>query len=88
MTDESIYKTQAWHYEMADADSPLTLEGTVYSEMVGALTLDRVALDNANQLTFPGASISYQYGGMPAHIPEMTWEDVKAFLAALEGIKD
>lgn len=79
MTDESIYKTQAWHYEMADADSPLTLEGTVYSEMVGAMTLEMTALYNANQLTFPGASVSWQYGGIPAHIPEMTWDHLKAY---------
>ncbi|MBQ8072156.1 MAG: insulinase family protein [Clostridia bacterium] len=79
MTDESIYRTQAWHYEMADADSPLTLEGTVYSEMVGAMTLSSTALYNANRATFPGAAISYQYGGIPAHIPEMTWEQLKSY---------
>ena len=79
MTEESIFKTQAWHYELADADSPLMLEGTVYSEMLGSMTLDQTALYNANQLTFPGASISYEYGGMPAHIPEMTWEQLKSY---------
>ncbi|MBR2603266.1 MAG: insulinase family protein [Clostridia bacterium] len=79
MKDESIYKTQAWHYEMADADSPLTLEGTVYTEMVGAMTRDATALHNANEATFPGASLSYEYGGMPAHIPEMTWESLKGY---------
>jgi len=79
MTDESIYRTQAWHYEMEDADSPLTLEGTVYSEMTGALTLERSALDNANRVTFPGAAISYNYGGIPEHITEMSWEDLKAY---------
>ncbi len=79
MTDEGIYKTQAWHYEMLDADSPLTLEGTVYSEMTGAMTLERTALDNANKVTFPGASISYQYGGLPAAIPDMTWDMLKNY---------
>ena len=79
MTDESIYRTQAWHYEMADPDSPLTLEGTVYTEMVGAMTRDRTALYNANRTTFPGASISYQYGGLPSDIPEMTWESLKSY---------
>ena len=79
MTDESIFRTQAWHYEMADAGSPLTREGTVYSEMVGALTLERTAQDNANRVTFPGAAISYNYGGVPKAIPEMTWESLKAY---------
>ena len=76
---ESIYRTEAWRYELADLDSPLTLNGTVYSEMTGALTLDRTAMDNANKVTFPGAALSYNYGGVPAHIPEMTWEDLKAY---------
>ena len=79
MTDESIYKTQAWHYELADADSPLTIEGTVYSEMTGSMNLDSTAQYNANQITFPGASVSWQYGGLPAHIPEMTWDHLKAY---------
>ena len=79
MTDESIFKTQAWHYEMKDADSPLTLEGTVYSEMTGAMTLERTALYNANKVTFPGSSISYQYGGMPSAIPDMTWDQLKLY---------
>ena len=46
---ESIYRTEAWRYELADLDSPLTLNGTVYSEMTGALTLDRTAMDNADR---------------------------------------
>lgn len=79
MTDESIYKTQAWHYEMTDDQAPLTVEGTVYSEMTGALTLERSAMDNANRATFPGAAISYNYGGIPDAIMNMTWEDLKAY---------
>ena len=79
MTDESIYRTQAWHYEMEDPESPLTLEGTVYSEMTGALTLEATALDNANRITFPGAALSFDYGGIPEHIPEMAWEDLKDY---------
>ena len=79
MEDENIYRTEAWRYEMADADSPLTLNGTVYSEMLGALTLQRTALDNANALTFPGAALAYEVGGKPEHIPEMTWEALKEY---------
>ena len=79
LKDESIYRTEAWRYEMADADAPLTLNGTVYSEMTGDLTLNSTALDNANRLTFPGAALSYNYGGIPDSIPEMTWDDLKAY---------
>ncbi len=79
MTDEGIFRTQAWHYSLPDLDSELSYEGVVYSEMQGSLTLQRTALDNANRLTFPGASISFNYGGIPENITEMTWEDVKGF---------
>ncbi len=79
MTDESIYRTEAWRYEMADADAELTYNGTVYSEMTGALDLDGMALLNANRRTFPGAALSYEYGGVPDSIPEMTWDALKEY---------
>ncbi len=79
MTKESIYRTEAWRYEAADADAPLTYNGTVYSEMQGAVTLSRAALMAANKITFPGASVSYDYGGDPDFIPEMTWEELKDY---------
>ncbi len=79
MTDESIFRTQAWHYNLPDMDSDLTYEGVVYSEMQGAMTLSRMALEYANDATFPGSALSYSYGGLPEIIPDMTWEDVKAF---------
>ena len=79
MTDESIYRTEAWRYEMTDTDADLTYNGTVYSEMLGARTLSRATLLAANKATFPGASVSYEYGGDPDMIPEMTWEDLKEY---------
>lgn len=65
MTDEGIFRTQAWHYNLADLDGELTYEGVVYSEMQGAITLSRAAMLNANKLTFPGAALSFNQGGMP-----------------------
>ena len=79
MKKESIYRTEAWRYEMADAEAPLTYNGTVYSEMLGARTLARVANINANKVTFPGASVSYEYGGDPDVIPELTWQELKDY---------
>ncbi len=79
MEREDIYRTESWRYEMEDMDSPLTLNGTVYSEMTGALTLNRVALNNANGITFPGAALTFDYGGDPDYIPDMTWDSLKAY---------
>ena len=79
MHDEGIFKTQAWHYDLPEMDGELTYEGVVYSEMQGAMTLERAALLNANGLTFPGSALTFNQGGTPEVIPEMTWESVKAF---------
>ena len=79
MDREDIYRTEAWRYELEDMDSPLTLNGTVYSEMTGALTLQRSAMDNANEVTFPGAALSYDYGGKPEFIPDMTWDALREY---------
>ena len=79
MKDESIYRTEAWRYEMEDMDSPLTLNGTVYSEMTGAITLQRSAQDNARAATFPGSVAAYNSGGIPQYIPDMTWDSLKEY---------
>ena len=79
MTDESIFRTQAWHYNLPDPDAELTCEGVVYSEVSGLMTLKKMATEHANDVSFPGAALSYSFGGMPENIPEMTWEDVKAY---------
>ena len=79
MHDESIFKTQAWHYNLPDIDGELTYEGVVYSEMQGAMTLERKGLMYANSLTFPGSVLALDEGGLPEDIPNMTWEDVKGY---------
>ena len=79
MKDESIYRTEAWRYNLADADAKLTIEGTVYSEMLGATTLESQAYLNAMQDALPGSRLGYSYGGNPDAIPEMTYEKLKAY---------
>ncbi|MDO5022974.1 MAG: insulinase family protein [Eubacteriales bacterium] len=79
MNDESIFKEEAWRYSMADKDSPLTLAGTVYTEMQGAYTIERAADLNFKKTLFPGSVVGNSYGGHPEHIPNMSWEDLKAY---------
>ena len=79
MEDESIYREEAWRYRMNSPEDPLTIEGTVYSEMLGATNLDRQALINAYTAGFPGSTINFSHGGNPDHIPEMTWDSLKAY---------
>lgn len=79
LSDESIYREEAWRYRLADADAPLTLEGTVYSEMLAAMDLDSWAMFNLLRAAFPGSTIGNVSGGDPAFIPDMTWEALKEY---------
>ena len=79
--DESIYREEAWRYRMADAESDLTIEGTVYSEMLAAMNLSSSAMYNMLRLSFPGSVIGNVSGGDPADIPDMTWDALKEYHA-------
>ncbi|MBQ3669285.1 MAG: insulinase family protein [Clostridia bacterium] len=82
--DESIFKEEAWRYELAETAEGETLgiAGTVYSEMLGAYTISRAANLNYENELFPGATDGRDSGGIPEVIYTMTWEDVKEFHAA------
>ena len=79
LKDESIFREEAWRYRMASMEDELTIEGTVYSEMLGAMDLDNVAYLNMLQTAFPGSTIGNESGGDPAYIPDMTWDALKAY---------
>ena len=77
MENERIYRTEAWRYRMETPEDDLTIEGTVYSEMLGALSLERMALINAKRAAFPGSMVGNISGGDPDYLPDMTWQMVK-----------
>lgn len=70
-----IFCQEGWHYEMEDMDSPLTINGVVYNEMKGAFSspdgvLEREILSSL----YPDTSYTYESGGNPENIPELTYE--------------
>ena len=79
MKDESIFREEAWRYRLPDLDSDLTIEGTVYSEMQGAMSLSSSAYNNFLRAAFPGSTIGNESGGEPEHIPEMTWQSLQDY---------
>ena len=79
MERESIFRTEAWRYRMNTPEDPLTLEGTVYSEMLGANDLSRAATQNAYRAAFPGSTIGNNQGGDNDAIPDMTWDMLKEY---------
>ena len=79
LEDESIFREEAWRYRMGSPEEDLTMEGTVYSEMLGATTLARKASMNTYATAFPGSVVGLDQGGDPDHIPEMTWKSLKSY---------
>ena len=81
LENENTFRTEAWRYRMNTPEDDLTIEGTVYSEMLGANTLARAASQNAYRTAFPGSTIGNNQGGDNDAIPDMTWDMVKDFHA-------
>lgn len=77
--DERLYRREAWRYELADVEDDLTITGTVYNEMKGARTINRVANQNTLSLMYPDSLQGNDAGGDPAMIPNLTYEDLLAF---------
>lgn len=77
---EEIFRQEGWHYELADADSEITINGVVYNEMKGAFSspedvLDRLILNSLH----PDTNYSYESGGDPEDIPKLTYESYLDF---------
>ncbi|MBQ3755542.1 MAG: insulinase family protein [Oscillospiraceae bacterium] len=79
MEDENIFREEAWRYRLGSLEEDLAIEGTVYSEMRSAMDISSQAHYDWIRTCFPGATCGNNSGGDPAHIPEMTWEDLKAY---------
>ena len=79
MEDETIFRTEAWRYRLDDPEDPLTIEGTVYSEMLGKRSVERSSYLNFLRDMFPGTTVGNEFGGDPDHIPELTWQRLKDY---------
>ena len=79
--DASIFEEEAWRYELTDLEEPLTIAGTVYSEMRGTDTIDRFAQYSFNGTLFPGSTIGNDHGGDPDDIPSMVLDDITSYHA-------
>ena len=77
---EEIFKQEGWHYELEDAESPVTINGVVYNEMKGAFSSpDDVLNRQIMNSLFPDTSYCNESGGDPLHIPELTYEEYLNF---------
>lgn len=75
-----IFGQEGWHYEMEDLESQLTINGVVYNEMKGAFSSPDEVLSRAVMSTlYPDTSYSFESGGDPEVIPELSYEQFLAF---------
>ncbi|MBF0446470.1 MAG: insulinase family protein, partial [Magnetococcales bacterium] len=65
-----------------NVDSDLVFRGVVYNEMKGAMSSPvRVLYEKISANIFPTTTYRFNSGGSPEHIPELTWDKLKAFHA-------
>jgi Zn-dependent M16 (insulinase) family peptidase len=71
---------EGWHYELEDIDDPLVYKGVVFNEMKGAYSSpDNVLYRYGQQTLFPDTPYGVDSGGDPEVIPDLTYEQFKAF---------
>lgn len=74
------FRQEGWHWDLESADSELSRNGVVYSEMKGAFANPETLLRHElRRMLFPGNTYRFVSGGDPAHIPELTFEKYKDF---------
>ncbi|MEJ2750563.1 MAG: insulinase family protein, partial [Anaerolineae bacterium] len=71
---------EGWHYELEDPEDPLIFKGVVFNEMKGAYSSPDNVFERYNQQSlFPNNAYGHDSGGDPAVIPDLTYEQFKAF---------
>ncbi len=82
---KETFLQEGWRYEFAkpdDPQSPLMYKGVVYNEMKGAMSSPlRIFHESVKQSIFPDLVYHHVSGGDPRVIPELTYENWKAFHA-------
>jgi Zn-dependent M16 (insulinase) family peptidase len=74
------YEQEGWHYELEAPDQPLIFKGVVFNEMKGVYSSpDSVLIEQAQHSLFPETTYGLDSGGDPAHIPNLTYEQLTGF---------
>ncbi len=73
--EKKIFMQEGWHYDLADMEDDLTINGVVYNEMKGAFSSpdDVLGREVLNSL-FPDTPYGTESGGDPDVIPDLTYE--------------
>jgi len=75
-----IFQQEGWHYELEKPDNPLIYKGVVFNEMKGVYSSPESLLGEYSQHSlFPDNTYGLDSGGDPGQIPNLTFEQFKAF---------
>jgi len=75
-----VLQQEGWHFEMESPDDPLTLKGVVFNEMKGAYSSpDHLLAEYSQRSLFPDITYGLDSGGDPKEIPNLNFEQFKAF---------
>ena len=75
-----IFQQEGWHYEIDAPDAPLMYKGVVFNEMKGNYSSPDSLLSEFSQRSlYPDITYGVDSGGEPKHIPDLTYEQLKAF---------
>lgn len=77
---EQILKQEGWHYELLEAEAPLTYNGVVYNEMKGVYSSPEEQLMRLIQKSLlPDTPYECESGGDPEAITDLTQEEFLKF---------
>src|SRR5215467_4187335 len=77
-----IFQQEGWHYELDAPGAPLAYKGVVFNEMKGNYSSpDGMLREWSQQSLYPDITYGLDSGGDPKHIPDLTYEQLKAFHA-------
>lgn len=75
-----IFMQEGWHFHQESPDSSVEIRGVVYNEMKGAYSSpERILMDTVQHSLFPNHPYSFDSGGDPLVIPQLTYEQFLNF---------
>ncbi len=75
-----IFEQEGWHYELEFPEAPLIYKGVVFNEMKGNYSSpDSMLRELSQRSLYPDITYGLDSGGDPKHIPDLTYDELKAF---------
>jgi Zn-dependent M16 (insulinase) family peptidase len=77
---EDFFMQEGWHYELESVEDELKYKGVVFNEMKGVYSSpESLLMEHSQQSLFPDTTYGLDSGGNPEKIPDLTYEQFRAF---------